>query len=49
MESQFVGSAIEELFLTVNSIVDGVKKRDVKHAIRNHIRFHLYFLIFGKS
>ena len=46
MEGQFVADAIEIVYQTMLAVVTGVKQKDVKHAIRNHIRDHLDKLVF---
>lgn len=49
MESNFVLDVIQKTFESIQLIVIGVKKKEVKHGVRNHVRFHLYSLIYGKK
>ena len=49
MEGDFVKGAIDSVQETLLPVVSGIKARDIKHAIRNHIRDHLGKLIFGDS
>ena len=49
MESEWVKQASQRVFDALIEQVVGVKKREVKHAVRNHVRMHLYKLIYGPN
>jgi len=49
MNSEFVQRATEQIHDTISSIVSGVKRSDVRRGIKNHIRVHLYYLIYGQE
>lgn len=46
MEGEFVKMATESVFQTIQALVSGIKQKDVKHAVRNHVRDHLNLLVF---
>lgn len=46
MEGEFGKKAVQNLIDTLLPLVSGLKAKEVKHAIRNHVRDHLNRLVF---
>lgn len=49
LNGDFVKNATEQIYEQISSLVTGVKRRDVRRGIKNHIRVHLYYLIYGQE
>lgn len=46
MEGKFTTDSIQAIIQQLSDIITGVKPKDVKHAVRNHIRDHLNNLVY---
>lgn len=49
MKTDFCVNSIDIVLQTMESIIQGVKRRDVKKAIRLHCRDHLSLLVYGEK
>eukprot|EP01112_Ceratiomyxa_fruticulosa_P008665 TRINITY_DN2244_c0_g1_i1.p1 TRINITY_DN2244_c0_g1~~TRINITY_DN2244_c0_g1_i1.p1 ORF type:complete len:226 (+),score=47.73 TRINITY_DN2244_c0_g1_i1:52-729(+) len=49
LKSEFAIKTVNQVFHDIELQIGGVKRRDIRHAVFNHIRFHLTALIFGKD
>jgi len=47
--SEFAVNAVEEVYEIMSALVKSVKKKHCKTAVKNHIRLHLYRLLFGSE
>lgn len=46
MDSDFVVKAINSIIDAIGTQVFGIRKKELRHGVRNHIRLHLYDLIY---
>eukprot|EP00300_Choanocystis_sp_HF-7_P005468 c14099_g1_i1.p1 GENE.c14099_g1_i1~~c14099_g1_i1.p1 ORF type:complete len:538 (-),score=35.03 c14099_g1_i1:12-1625(-) len=49
VNGEFANNAVEEVYEIMSALVKSVKKKHCKTAVKNHIRLHLYRLLYGSE